>query len=66
MKSLNLKIQKKVNHDLNASGFIVFVLFIAYQYSNSRWKVSYIDLLTVINPDKSKFPHDFFSFIFKG
>ena len=66
MKSLNIKIQKKVNHNLNASGFIVFVLFIAYQYSNFRWKVSYIDLRTVTNPDKSKFPHDFFSFIFKG
>ena len=65
MKSLNLKIQKKVNHNLNASGFIVFVLFIAYQYSNFRWKVSYIDLRAVIIPDKSKFSHDFFSSIFK-
>ena len=66
MKSLNLKKQKRVNHNLNASGFIVFVLFITYQYSNFRWKVSYIDLRTVIIPDKSKFLHDLFSSIFKG
>ena len=66
MKSLNLKKQEKANHSLNASGFIVFVLFTAYQYSSFRWKVSYIDLRTVINTDKSKFSHDFFSSIFKG
>ena len=30
MKSLNLKIQEKANHSLNAIGFIVFVLFIGF------------------------------------
>ncbi len=66
MKSLNLKKQEKANHSLNASGFIVFFFFIAYQYSSFRWKVSYIDLRTVIIPEKSKFLHDLFSSIFKG